>query len=156
MKIFIAIAALALSVPAFATDQSDIEAKFNDFATSWNKHDAHAMAMFWAKDGDVINPAGVYAKGQDEIEKLLTTEHGGMMKGTTMKVGKIQIHEAGANFAFVDADMTIEGMMGPGGKAMKGMKHHGTMLFEKKDGQWAVMAARPYVFMHAPAVAKAH
>src|SRR5258706_10192886 len=101
--------------PAVSND-AQIRKLADDFAVAWNKHDPTAMASFWSTDGDLINPAGRYAKGRTEIQKLFQDEHNnGPMKNSTYAMKSMSVRFLEPTLALADDDVQISGMMAPDG-----------------------------------------
>jgi uncharacterized protein (TIGR02246 family) len=135
---------------ARAADPTDaIKERVAGFVTAWNQHDVKAMAACWAEDGDLINPFGRTAKGRDEVEKLFTDEHGGVMKQSTNEM-KVESARMVGDVTLVDVDCTITGMHDAEGKELPVMKLHVFLVMKEKDGKWMIEAARPYAYREAP------
>lgn len=113
-----------------------------DFTTAWNNHDPHALADFWADDGDLLTPWAKVFKGKTDIEKHFAEEHADQMKDSQIKFVIQNLRLIDPNTAFVDADLTITGMTVAGEKADP-FHTHAVFLFVKRDGQWKILIARP-------------
>lgn len=151
--------ALVLAAPTalLADDEDDIKIAMDKFVADWNKHDAEGMASLWAEKGDVTNPLGRKAEGRDQVKKLLTEEHTGVMKATQAKItGTPMIKMLGDDYAWVEHEFEVSGMKSPEGKMMPPMKHQVVMLLEKNDDKWEAQMARPYMFMHSMGKDMAH
>jgi uncharacterized protein (TIGR02246 family) len=121
------------------------------FFGAWNKHDIGAMAAFWTDDATLINPMGRLAHGRADIEKLLTDEQSTVFKNSTATVAGMKVTRAlGANMAFCDGEMTVDGAQGPDGSALPQMKIHLAVIMERKGGHWMFAEARPYSFLQPP------
>jgi uncharacterized protein (TIGR02246 family) len=139
---------VAGSVVVFANGMGEedvIRARHDEFVAAWNRHDAKALAAMWADDGDLINPAGVHAKGPAEIEKFFEREHATMMKDTTYSGTVSQIRFIGSDVTVVDVDATVTGIKAEDGSEQPPMVHHVTWVAAKRDGIWKAIAARPCV-----------
>ena len=141
-----------LSTPLFAKESSDAAIRATDqaFAAAWNRHDTKAMAASWAKDGDLINPAGRVAKGRVEIEKLLQDEHATAFKTSTYTPGTLSIRFIERDLAVAESDTEISGITNPDGSSAPVMKVHILRLVQKKDGVWSTLTARPVMYPVAP------
>jgi ketosteroid isomerase-like protein len=78
---------LALLLPAAAARPAQNEDSNPGLAAAgkalieaWNRHDAAALAALWHEDGDLINPAGRWAQGRAQVEKLFRDEQSTVMK----------------------------------------------------------------------------
>jgi len=153
---FIAVVAvLALLCPlmtagARAADDQAIKARLDEFKAAWNKDDAAGMAAVMTDDGTLINPAGVLAKGHDEIVKLLEREHATMFKESTYTISEVTIQSVTDDVVLADVTATITGVHRPDGSAAPDFDHHVAWVFVKKDGKWLGAAARPYQLLGGP------
>jgi len=146
-------ASLAVAAPDTGSE-AQVRARCQEFAAAWNRHDAKAMAGFWAPDGDLINPSGRMAKGRADVEKLFTDEQAGVMKGTTFTITGMTVRLLEPDIAVTDWDVEISGMQSPDGTAVPVLKAHVNSVMTKKSGQWWVFAGRPVIYQPAPASAR--
>jgi uncharacterized protein (TIGR02246 family) len=108
------------------------------------------MASFWAPDGDLLNPFGRWAKGRDEVAKLLTEEQSTFMKATTFTTNAVMVRTLAPGVVLADWDFTIAGIVAPDGSSIPVQKFHAANVWIKKGGTWSVMAARPMLPMALP------
>lgn len=134
---------------AEGTQVPGLHARAEEFKAAWDRHDAKALAAFWAEDGDLINPFGRVAKGRAEVEKLFHDEQTTVMKSSTFNILSDSSREIAPGVAVADWDVEIAGVQGPGG-AMPPFKNHVTVVWVKKGGQWWAAAARPESFPPPP------
>lgn len=144
------IASLAVAAPVKNGAEAQVRARSQEFAAAWNRHDAKALAAYWAPDGDVINPFGRVAKGRTEVEKLFTDEHSTFMKDTTLTITSSTVRLLKPDVAFADWDVDISGMHSPDGTAMPTLKNHVNVVLVKKSGQWWFVAVRPVSYQPPP------
>jgi uncharacterized protein (TIGR02246 family) len=150
LALVVGVMALGICNVARAADPTDaVKERVAAFVTAWNQHDVKAMAACWAEDGDLINPFGRIAKGRDEVEKLFTDEHAGVMKQSTHEM-KVESARMVGDVALVDVDSTITGMHDAEGKELPVMKLHVFLVMKEKDGKWMIEAARPYAYRKPP------
>jgi uncharacterized protein (TIGR02246 family) len=131
-------------------DDQAIRQVMAEFVAAWNRHDPTQMASYWAQDGDLINPFGRPAKGRLQVEQLFAEEQGGAMKRSTHQMTVTSARILPGDVAIVDGDCNITGMAGPDGKEMPAFNPHLFMVLGKRDGNWKVLAARPYAFVPQP------
>lgn len=143
--------ALSISTTAHATPTDDVNALLKSLGDAFNKGDAKAIAAMFADDGDLINPAGISAKGRAEAEKVLAGDINGILKGTTTKFTADSVREIGSGAWLVDATHEAANMKGPDGKMMTGKLHVVFVLTKSKDKKLQFSAARPYMFLPPPA-----
>ncbi len=115
----------------------------NEFTSAWNNHDLQALANLWTEDGNLITPWAHEYNGKEEIEKHLAKEHSENMKDSHMILLVQNVHFFDPDTAFVDADMTIEGMT-VGGEKASPFHDYSIFVFVKRDGKWKILIARPY------------
>jgi len=133
-----------------AADEKALKARADEFVAAWDKDDAKGLAAIFAPDGDLINPFGRVVRGRAEVEKLFAEEHATFSKGTHYEIRSLQTRLLGADAAVQDWDVDLTGMKGPDGGAMPPLKHHVTVVYAKKGGQWWAVAARPAVPVPPP------
>ena len=131
-------------------DTAIIERRLGEFVTAWNKHDSTQMAAVWHDDGDLINQFGRLAKGRDQVEALFREEHAGPMKSCTHKMTISSNRLLSPEVALVDAECNLTGVRGPDGKELPVMIPHVVLALSKKDGDWKVSSARPYLYAPQP------
>jgi uncharacterized protein (TIGR02246 family) len=144
---------IALGAFAAESPTQAIEKRTAEFVAAWNRHDPKVMASVWATDGDLINPFGRWAKGREEVAKLLTNEQSGVMKATTFATSAVMVRPLTANLALADWDFTIAGITAPDGSTMPTHKFHAINVWEKKGGTWFILAARPMLPAQLPGAA---
>ena len=144
-----------IAAGAFAADTATqaIENRTGEFVAAWNRHDSKAIAALFLPDGDLINPFGRWAKGHEEVAKLLAQEQSTAMKATTMTTNAIEVRTPAPNVALADWDVTVTGMTGPDGSVMPPVKFHGAFVWVKKGGTWSIMAGRPMLPASPPSTA---
>jgi uncharacterized protein (TIGR02246 family) len=144
------IASLAVAASEKGGSEAQVRARSQEFVASWNRHDPKAMAGVWASDGDLINPFGRMAKGRNEVEKLLTEEQSGVMKGTTFTVMDMTVRMLKPDVALAEWDIEIAGMHAPDGSPIPTQKMHVNNVMVKKAGEWWTVAARPVSYLLLP------
>jgi uncharacterized protein (TIGR02246 family) len=144
-----------LAAGAFAADTATqaVEKRTAEFVAAWNRHDPTAMAAVWAPDGDLMNPFGRWAKGREEVAKLLTEEHSTVMKATTFTTTAITVRTLAADVALADWDFAVAGITAPDGSTVATQKFHGAVVWVRKAGTWFALAARPMIPASLPGAA---
>lgn len=133
-----------------AKDEDAIKETVAAFVTAFNKADAKAVAALFTEEGSITNVFGLEMSGKATIEKELTTQFAGPLKGVTNNVTPTKIVNVAPNVAVGDADLEIVGMKTPDGKALPAIKARGTGVFVKQKGKWLFAAARGYIHMPLP------
>lgn len=126
-------------------DQAALRKAQDDFAAAWNNHDAQAMAMLWAEDGDWVGPDGNVAQGRPAVENLLAEAHTGdsATSKVTIKVNGIRFLKP--DVAVVNAECELTGMRDFFDKPLPTLKVIATTVAVKKDGKWQTAVYRAFV-----------
>jgi uncharacterized protein (TIGR02246 family) len=151
---------ILVSLPVAATlaqskgsdaDTGAIDKVIAGYVDAFNHHDAHALAMYCAPNGDMTNSAGDTSHGRQEIEAHFAPRfvEGGALKTAqrTFSVKSVDILRPDLAIAYADSEMsglkTRDGADAPARK----MLYDITLM--KQDGQWLIAnfhemdAARP-------------
>jgi uncharacterized protein (TIGR02246 family) len=133
---------MAAQKKASATDQEAIKKVVADYTEAWNKHDARALSMYYAEDGDLVSATGSMSKGRAEIEKAVARDFSTRSKGgkRTTTVQSVRFIKPGVALA----DVTFETVGSPGaeGKEVSPTKGYSSLVMTKKDGRWWITAQR--------------
>jgi uncharacterized protein (TIGR02246 family) len=146
--IFVPVVGLALAAGR-PDDGAMVKKNATDFQAAWNRHDPKAIAAFWAKDGDLIDPDGVQSVGANEVEEFFTKRHTGPgnLAKSTFDLKKDSVRFITPDVALEDWDVTITGVTKPDGSTAGPMVHRVVVVSRKEGGMWKFAAARPGVFM---------
>lgn len=143
LLVFFALCGLLLiSANAPSSMESEISQFIDLFVKKWNQHDPKALDALWAENGDLMNPAGEWEKGKNNVLKILMREQGGVLRKSQMKQEVTNILILSPTMAWVDANvkLTIPGVP-------EGLDHHIVYLLVKQNNEWRILAARPYQFL---------
>ncbi len=146
-------ATILLSTVCFAQNKEDavIQKRIGEFQEAWDKHDAKAIAGFWAEDGDLVNPMGMSATGRADIEKLVAGDLANVVRDGKTTFGNAKIRYVKPDVVVIDMTHEISGAHGPDGSAMPTAKVLVTAVGMKKNGTWWWVAARPMIPFMPPA-----
>jgi uncharacterized protein (TIGR02246 family) len=126
-----------------AGDEQAISKVERGWVDAWNRHDPQAMAGYFAKTGDLINPMGRSARGREEIAQLFTDDQTGPFKASTFTDTTCEKPRfLGAGLAAVDCQFTVEGIRGanaPPQGTMSGLK---TMVLSRDGERWSLVMVR--------------
>ena len=106
------------------------EEMMSRFAEAWNRHDADALAAMWSADGELNHPWGFHAVGRDAVRRLLTEEHTGSMRASTLRITGVT---AAAGARNVEVDGVLENVQAPNGRAYE-LRHKLSVLFVEEAG----------------------
>lgn len=148
--IFILASAAASSAarPAEGASPQDEEALrkvHEQFASAWNQHDATAMSVLWAEDGDWIGPDGYFVDGRARVENYLAEAHTGDWATSKIAVKVRSIRFLKADVAVVTADQEITGARDFFDNPIPTQKVVATSVVVSKDGKWLIAAYRAFI-----------
>lgn len=132
-----------------------IRAVYADFASDWNKHDAAKLAARWAIDGDHVEPDGTVAKGRDQVAALLTKQHAGVFKNSTLTLTVNTVWMMSDTVALVDGTYELSGAQLPDGTPVPTRKGMLTSVLLLDKDTWAIAASRLMIPTVLPYKAKA-
>ena len=115
------------------------------FAAAWNQHDAAAMSMFWAEDGDWTGPDGNTAQGRAAVENLLAEAHTGDSATSKLAIKVNTIRFLKPDVAVVDAECQLTGARDELDKPLPAQKVVATSVLVKKDGKWQTAVYRAFI-----------
>ena len=138
-------ALLANAQGGSSEDEQAIRKLHQSFAEAWTNHDAQAMSMFWAEDGDFIGPDGQYMSGRERIENYLAEAHTGDFATAKLAITVKSIRFLKPDVAVVNGEAEISGGKDWYDKPMASQKAIATSVVVKKDGKWLTAAYRLFV-----------
>ena len=115
---------------------------YGNFVKAWNKHDVAAMSSRWAIDGDQVEPDGQVAKGRDEVAALLTRQHNGVFKKTTLTLNVKTVWMISDSVALVDGTYELSGAELPDGTPIPARKGMLTSVLILEKDTWLIAASR--------------
>jgi len=119
-------------------DSAAIKKTCADFSESFTRHDAHAVAMTFAEDGDFTNMRGNHSNGRKDIEKWFSGLFAGNLKDSVRTDTVRSIRYFSPELAAVDADTVITGTKAADGSMIPPRKGLMVVLMVKKSGQWSI------------------
>jgi uncharacterized protein (TIGR02246 family) len=133
----------AEDTPAAPSAEQTIKDRAKEFDATWNKHDAEAVAAYYAKDGDIVTDDGNALSGRDGIQQALTDAFGGQLKDSVLKTTVSTVRLIKPDVAIVDAEAEMK--TGDGDPR----KLHLVSVLVNKDGKWLTETTRAIVY-HQP------
>lgn len=126
-------------------DEQAIRKLHQSFAEAWTQHDAQAMSMFWAEDGDFIGPDGQLNSGRARIENFLAEVHTGDFATAKLAITVKSVRFLKPDVAVVNAEAEISGGRDWFDKTMASQKAIATSVVVKEDGKWFTAVYRLFV-----------
>jgi uncharacterized protein (TIGR02246 family) len=135
-----------------------IRALYVQFEKDWNDHNVAKMSGLWAIDGDHVEPDGTVAKGRDEVTALLTKQHAGPFKNSTLKLTVKSVWMMTDTVALVDGTYELSGIRTPDGRDIPPRQGMLTSVLLLDKNSWQVAASRlmiPTTLPYKPAAGAA-
>ncbi len=126
-------------------DEEALRKMQEGFAAAWNQHDAAAMSMFWAEDGDWVGPDGNLVQGRVAVENYLAESHTGDWATSKLSVKVTGIRFLKPDVAVVNAEQEISGARDELDKPLPAQKVVATSVLVKKDGKWQTAVYRSFI-----------
>jgi uncharacterized protein (TIGR02246 family) len=140
----------SLSTASAQTNDPALDKLAADWAATFAKGDAKALAAFYTENAVRITPEAGKVIGRSAIEKEFLTNFAGPWKGAkiTIKVGALQ--PVGTDIAVNEGTYEVSGITGPDGKpvVVKG-SYLNTII--KKGGAWMLASNAAVLPQPAPA-----
>lgn len=133
---FITIPALAADSPEPANLEQAIRDRTKDFDAAWNRHDAQAVASYYATTGDIVTETGDALSSRDGIQQALTDAFNGDLKNSTLASTVSTVRLIKPDVAIVDSEVELKN-----GDA-EARKLHVVSVLVNKDGKWLTETTR--------------
>lgn len=130
---------------------SGLAALLERFITSWNVHDADAMAACWVEEGDLLNTRGVLACGRGAVRDLLAEEHRTNLAGTLARMRLVSFRILPGDHAHVDAWMEVDSMKA--GERVTRTNMRVSLVAREEVGGWRYVRVRPCIVLEPAPVA---
>jgi len=128
--------ALAADSPTPANLEQAVRDRTKAFDAAWNRHDAEAVAAFYATDGDLVTETGDVFTGRDGIQKILTDAFDGDLKNSTLSSTVSSVRLIKPDVAIVDSDAELK----PGEGDPR--KVHVISVLVNQNGKWLTATTR--------------
>lgn len=125
-------------------DDAALRALPRAFADAWNKHDGHELAKIMAEDVDFVNVGALWLRGRADFETYHTRLLAGGQRESNLTALETAVRFLRPDFAIVHWSWQLDGDRNPDGSARPRSTRFGlmTMVAEKRDGNWLVIAAQ--------------
>jgi uncharacterized protein (TIGR02246 family) len=112
------------------------------FSDAWNKHDGHELASIIADDVDFVTVGATWIHGRADFEKYHTRLLSARFSGSTITPLQTAVRFLRPDIAVVHWSWKIEGDRNPDGTARRPRYGMMTMVAEKRNGTWLVVASQ--------------
>ncbi len=127
-----------------AQDEQAIRALHDVFAKGFLTKDTKLRASVWAEDGTLVPPQGGFFRGREAIAKHFATELGSVTDKSEMAFSNYRFRFVTGEAAFVDADITLNNVMGPDGRLHSGMRISVVFAAVRQAGKWSIQDERAF------------
>jgi len=127
-----------------AADERSIRALKEVFAQAFLNKDARLRASIWVADGTVVPPQGGFFRGHAAMEKHFATEASTVTSRSRMTFSNYRFRFITRDLAFVDADITLNDVVGPDGKIHDALVIGVVFTAVKQAGAWFLQDERAY------------
>jgi hypothetical protein len=91
-----------------------------------------------------VPPNAGYLKGRDTIEKHFVVEAPSVTESSKVEFSNYRFDFLTPNFAFVDADLTFNNIMGPDQKLIPVILVKVVFVAERRQGKWWIRSERAH------------
>ena len=112
------------------------------FADAWAKHDGHELAKIMADDVDFVAVGGMWIQGKPDFEKYHTRLLSGRFSESRITPLQTAVRFLRPDIAVIHWSWTITGDKNPDGTARERRYGMMTMVAEKRNGTWLVVASQ--------------
>jgi uncharacterized protein (TIGR02246 family) len=126
-----------------AADEAAIRKAWADYVTTWNKHDAMALASFYTDDVDRRTQNGKVSNGRAAVVGAIDDEFRGTNKETVLSTVQLDVRFVNRDVAILDARDELRGTEGAEASVVK--TNH-TSVFVRRDSKWLTVAIRAFRF----------
>ena len=123
-------------------DEEELRQLPQAFSEAWAKHDGHALAQIMADDVDFVTVGATWFHGRRDFETYHTRLLSGRFKDSTNTPLQTLVRFLRPNLALVHWSWTIQGDRNPDGSLRPQRFGLMTMVAEKQNGKWLVVAAQ--------------
>jgi len=142
-------------VNAADDESSAIKSVITGFTDSFNRHDAHAVAMWFTEDADFTNVGQVTSHGRKEIEAHFMPLFTGRLKNSHRTFSLRTIRFLTPTVASVAMDYELMDTIDPSGKVVPLRKGYYDWVVTKQNGRWLINVLHESELAPAPAVTPA-
>lgn len=130
-----------------ASDREAVNQVATSFLTSFRNHDFSNMEDYAAEAINVINPAGMWWKNRNDVQKAFLTFHQTFLKNAIMKEESRSVRFIDPDVAIVNLIVKMSAFYPPDG-INRGNNKRGdnravaTMVVVKQNGKWLLTSAQ--------------
>jgi uncharacterized protein (TIGR02246 family) len=121
-------------------DEAMIRGVISEMTEGFNKHDAKAASRMYTTDADFVTVRGDYAKGSDQIEKLLASVFSTRAKDATLRTLNVSLRFVTPDVALAHVTNELSGVVRQDGEKLPAHTELSIRVFVRADGAWKVAA----------------
>lgn len=140
--LFIAFAIANLAQVQTSQDEKELRELPQAFTNAWAKHDGHELAKIMAEDVDFVTVSATWLSGRADFEKYHMRLLSGQFKESTRTPLETAVRFIRPDLALLHCSWRHQGDKGADGSVRPPRTGMMTMLAEKRNGRWLVVAAQ--------------
>ena len=125
-------------------DEKQIRALQDLFARGITTKDAKLRASVFAEDASLVPPTGGFFQGREAIERDFEQESASITDQTKASFANYWFRFITRDAAFVDADLTINNILGPDGMPIPVAKVSVVFTAARRGGKWLIQDERAH------------
>jgi uncharacterized protein (TIGR02246 family) len=131
-------------------DEKEIRALQDLFAKGIMAKDAKLRASMFAADAALVPPTGGFFQGREAIEKDFEQESASITDQTKASFADYRFRFITGDAAFVDANLTINNILGADGKPIPTAKVSVVFTAVRRGGKWFIQDERAHFVPMTP------
>ena len=137
--------------PGTLQDEQAIRALNDVFAKGFLSKNTRLRASVWTEDGTLVPPQGGFFHGREAIAKHFETEVASVTDTSKMTFSNYRFQFITQDFAFVDAHITINNVLGPDGNLRAVLPVTFVFMAVRRAGKWSIQDGRAHIASMPPA-----
>lgn len=112
------------------------------FSDAWNKHDGQELAKIMADDADFVTVGATWIHSRSDFEKYHTRLLSGRFRQSMITPLQVAVRFLKSDVAVIHWSWTLAGDKNPDGTPRQPRYGMMTMVAQKRDGKWLVVASQ--------------
>jgi uncharacterized protein (TIGR02246 family) len=124
------------------SDEDKVHALPQAFSAAFNRHDGHQLAQIMTNNVDFVTSGATWIHGKSDFEKYHVRLLNGRFHAILFEPLQVAVRFLRPDIAIVHWSWTATGDRNPDGSARKRRYGMMTMVAEKREGSWLVVASQ--------------
>jgi len=134
---WLTVSSMGQEKPRLRSD-TEIKQTVASFIEDFNRHDAHAVAAFFAEDADLTNVRGIVTHGRPAIDDLYVTLFQGRLKSAQRKISVTSIRYLTPAIAAVDGTWEMTDTRADDGSMIPFRHGIVVLVMTKQNDRWII------------------